>query len=1184
MATGNPPDSTPTFPRTHPAIDMPTKIDQQGGRTSRRISLHAIALPLVIAVCTIASAHAQSTVQLATDPALSPDGKILAFVLAGDVWTVPTKGGVAQRVSTHPAAESKPRFSPDATELAFVSQRSGTPQIWIQKINPAGRTIETPRQVTHHTAGYQLESWYPDGKHLLVSLSRDNYWYQRENVRFAKVAVEGRHPDELLFDDYGSAPSLSPDAASLLFQREGVAWWRKGYKGTQAGQIWRFDGETKEFTELLNDSYGNRTPLWKPDGSGYYCVSQRSGTFNLWSHRFDDGEPQQITHHDDDSVVMPTVSADGTMIVYRHLFDFYRLSLSDENAKPQRIAIRVAGDPVVEPTIRRTITSVDRADFMPDGLEIAVVAGGDIWVMDSELREPINVTQSAVEESEPVFIDNGKSLLFLRDQEGTVNVWRAERGAPDDDWWQQTSFRLTQVTEMPDTVTDLQLSPTGCQIAYVRRPGDLYVSDLDGKNSRLILSGFDAPNYEYSPDGRWIAYAQSDDDFNSDIWIVPVDGSIPPVNISRHPKNDYSPKWSPDGKILAFTGVRDSDTTDLHYVYLSRQDADATNRDRSLEKARKKIADARKKKASGDGDAGAKKDEPAEPKADDEKSGDEDSDAKEDDADDDDVDDDDVEDDCQPVKKMTIDFDDIHKRVQRIRIANASVNGLFWFGEKQTLAFGTSIDGREGTYTVVFPDELKPKFLTADRGSSVVRLKNTKTVGWVSGGAPGTLGTDGKVTKFAFTARQEIDAHERYRAGFDVAWRLMRDNWYDDRFGNRNWDAIRRKYNDAASAAPDDATFASVVQMMLGELNGSHLGFTPTGNNSPFSPPGWMPQTAHLGVRFDMTFKGPGLRVRDVIVGGPADRQSSRLFPGDTILSIEGIKVDPAYDLTQVLNGPLDRDIRLLVRSAEPSKDDSDDAADAADEAAQENAKADKVDRERTVMLRPISYSSAQALLYPMWEESNRKAVEQLSGGRLGYLHIQGMNMPSLYEFERKLFEVGYNKDGLVIDVRGNGGGSTADRLLTALTQPRHAITVPRGGGPGYPQDRMVYATWDKPIIVLCNQNSFSNAEIFSHAIRVLKRGRLVGVQTAGGVISTGATSVMDLGILRQPFRGWFSIETGQDMELNGAMPHEVIWPTPTEMPRGIDRVLERSVKMLTRDVDRHLKKQTPKLIKATER
>src|SRR5207244_2597513 len=145
--------------------------------------------------------------------------------------------------------------------------------------------------------------------------------------------------------------------------------------------------------------------------------------------------------------------------------------------------------------------------------------------------------------------------------------------------------------------------------------------------------------------------------------------------------------------------------------------------------------------------------------------------------------------------------------------------------------------------------------------------------------------------------------------------------------------------------------------------------------------------------------------------------------------------------------------------------------------------------------------------------------VTKLSGGTLGYLHISAMDLPSFQKFEEELYSVGFGKDGLVIDVRENGGGSTADHLLTALTQPVHAIAVPRGGGPGYPQDRKVYQTWDKPIIVLCNQNSGSNAEIFSHAIKTLKRGQLVGIPTAGAVISTGAVPVMDVGTLRLPFR-----------------------------------------------------------------
>jgi tricorn protease len=186
----------------------------------------------------------------------------------------------------------------------------------------------------------------------------------------------------------------------------------------------------------------------------------------------------------------------------------------------------------------------------------------------------------------------------------------------------------------------------------------------------------------------------------------------------------------------------------------------------------------------------------------------------------------------------------------------------------------------------------------------------------------------------------------------------------------------------------------------------------------------------------------------------------------------------------------------------------------------------------------------------------------------MGYLHIQAMNQSSFEEFQRQLYAAGYGKEGLVIDVRDNGGGSTTDHLLTALTQPEHALTVPRGGGIGYPHSRRVYATWSRPVVVLCNQNSYSNAEIFSHAIKTLERGQLVGVPTAGGVVSTGATRIMDVGILRLPFRGWFVLGTGEDMELHGARPHHIVWPRPGQIPRGRDVQLEKGVEVLKAEVE----------------
>jgi tricorn protease len=223
-------------------------------------------------------------------------------------------------------------------------------------------------------------------------------------------------------------------------------------------------------------------------------------------------------------------------------------------------------------------------------------------------------------------------------------------------------------------------------------------------------------------------------------------------------------------------------------------------------------------------------------------------------------------------------------------------------------------------------------------------------------------------------------------------------------------------------------------------------------------------------------------------------------------------------------------------------------------------------------------------LLYDDWLRHNRKLVAAASGGKLGYLHISQMSMPTFRKFEEELVSEGVGKHGLIIDVRENPGGSTADHLLTALTQPLHAVTVPRGGGPGYPQDRKVYMSWHKPIVVLCNQNSGSNAEIFTHAIKTLKRGQVVGVATAGAVVSTGAVGVMDVGTLRLPFRGWFTLNDGEDMERHGAAPHHVLWPQPGALPRGDDAQLHKAIEVLQADVRQWLARPMPKLQKATER
>ncbi len=1097
----------------------------------RRIRVSCFALVAMCCAVLSPAGAEDRPIKMVASPAVSPDGSRIAFSWIGEIWSANLDGSDLKRLTNHSAVDSQPKFSPDGSQIAFVSQRTGSSQIFLMPVDGGA-----PEQVTFHSEGYRLQDWFPDGRALLATGRRDHY--HRDSDRLLKVHLGERRADEVLADAMAEDARLSSNGKRVLFTREGERWWRKGYTGERSAQVWMLDLESGEFEELLHEGVECMWPQWMAKDRGFYFTKGAAHGFDLWQYRFakEEGqEPKQkrIAGFDDDSIVYPAISRDGKTLVFRHLFDLYSMKVGGD-AAPKKIELSASADvELPQDEQRRELSSASDVAFSADGLDVAFIAGGDVWVMDTKLREPKQVTSTPGYEENLLFSNDGSELWFTSIQSGKTDVYRAKPKQEGVYWWQNDEFEVEAVTDDMHVESDLRFTPDGKHMVFQQGRGDLVVMDLETKTKRTLVDGFSGIDFDISPDSRWVAYSKQDNDFNYEIWIADLAGERKPVNVSRHPDNDGDPKFSPDGKILAFTGRRIDTEVDIYYVYLQNDEDQESSRDRRLEEALELM----KKKRKSQGKATEKKptaNKPEDAKSEDQKddeSAEKDSKEKSEGKDD--------------KKLVEIDFDGIHERLRRISIRDSYEYGLLFSPDGKQLAFGASIDGRRGWYTVTFPDSMTPKLLTSSTGSDPVWSKEAGAILMNRSGTPARLETSGKLESYSFEVAQTQSRSEWLRTGFEKAWLAMREAWYDKRFANKNWDEIRRKYSDTAASMTNTSGLAGVVELMLGELNGSHLGFYPSGSSSQNSVEGWRDTTPHLGVRFDDAFKGPGLLVRDVIPDGPADKQRSKLAAGDVILEIDSTPVDPAMDLTKILNGRLDRDIQLSVRRESEDGDSE----------------------EMEVAIRPISYSAARSLLYPKWIDDNRKAVYEASEGKLGYLHIRAMDMSSFYSFERELYNVGYGREGIVIDVRDNGGGSTTDRLLTALTQPRHAITVPRGGGKGYPHDRAVYAYWQKPIIVLCNQNSYSNAEIFSHAIKGLGRGRVVGVATAGGVVSTGSATINDVGRIRVPFRGWFVLGTGEDMEMNGCEPNVTIWPAPGELPSGVDRQLDKAVEMLLEEV-----------------
>ena len=1042
---------------------------------------------------------------------ISPDGTKIVFNYKGDLYVVPTAGGEAQQITTNSAYDTDPMWTADGKEIIFASYREKGKDIY--KVSEKGGA---PVRLTTHPANETPLAVLEDGRILYTAAIQQDATYG-DFPGNAQLYIIGK--------DGGKAQQVtSLPVSALSVNKEGTIIYedwkgyedalRKHHTSSVTRDIWVYRpaaGEKKftingqgSFTKLSGFKGEDRNPVFDADGNTFYYLSEADGTINVYKSSLNAPEKtEQLTFFKGNPVRHLSVADNGTMS-FSYDGELYRMN---KGSQPEKININIVTDQTQRPVVEQTITSgADDLAVSPDGKEIAIVLRGDVFVTSAEHRTTKRITNTAVQERGVSFSKDGRTLYYASERNGHWGIWATSLTDKNDKGFTYAvKMEEKLITKPGETCFQMQVSPDGKMIAYLKDRTAVAVMDIKSGKETILLDK--SVNYSYQDGDQNFAWSPD----------------------SRYILCNYQANGGWNNEDVALINVETGEITDLTESGYTDSNFKWALGGKAMTWASDKAG------YRSHGSWGAEDDiyimffdgkryldfqmdkeerEIADMMKDDKEKKEE------------------KKDSLKAEKKqpeLELQLDDRKDRIIRLTRSSGRLGDHY-----------LTADGKKLYYMVRLESGMDLCMLDIESGSVKVVSKGVygsiypgpddKHVYILSGSGISKMSTaNGSRENISFSGDFEYKAAEEREYIFNHTWKQVNEKFYVADIHGIDWEGYKKTYEKFLPHIDNNFDFQEMLSEMLGELNGSHTGARyqyRSGLN-----------IADLGVLYDLDYAGDGLKIKEVVKGGTLYIQDPEIKAGDIIEAIDGVKITVDmnwYDLLKMKAGK-----KMLISISKGGKKAVD------------------------MYVTPASFMSAQ--LYKRWVEQRAEMVKKLSNGRVGYVHVEGMDSESFRRVYSDLLGKYRTCEAVIVDTRHNGGGWLHDDLATLLDGTGYIRFEPRGQYIGTEP----YNKWTKPSCVLVGEDNYSDACGFPYVYKTLGIGKLIGAPVPGTMTAVWWETQIDPSLVFGiPQVGAIAVEEGRYLENMQIEPDILVYNDPASVLRGEDKQLEAAVAEMLKTID----------------